>query len=65
MDEVLTPQNIERLHSLRERGFAVVVFTPEELRGADVDRVQDRLIEQGWDVIDALATEPVSETEAN
>jgi len=27
------------------------------LRGADSDHVEDRLIELGWDVIDALATE--------
>ncbi len=42
---------------LRREGHAVVIFTPEELRGANPDLVQDRLIERGWDVIDSLCTE--------
>jgi hypothetical protein len=40
---------------LSDMGCAVVVFTPEELRGASPKRVEDRLIERGWDVIDLLA----------
>jgi hypothetical protein len=40
-----------------------VVFTPEELRGASPKRVEDRLIERGWDVIDLLA-DPTDEEDA-
>ena len=43
---------------LRQQGFAVVIFSPTELRGAPADRVEDRLIELGWEVIDCLGTEP-------
>lgn len=43
------------LNGLRDRGYAVVVFTPQELRGAKTRHVEDRLIELGWDVIDVLA----------
>ncbi len=39
---------------LRDHGAAVVVFTEEELRGAPSDRVEDRLIELGWGVINCL-----------
>lgn len=43
------------LDSLRNRGYAVVVFTAEELRGAKARHVEDRLVERGWEVIDVLA----------
>ena len=52
-----TKQAVEHIRQLRKMGYAVVAFTPEELRGADPDHVEDRLVELGWDVIDALATE--------
>ena len=57
-----TKQAIEYLRQLRKMGYAVVAFTPEELRGADPDHVEDRLVELGWDVINALATEPDEES---
>jgi len=56
-----TKQAVEYLRQLRKMGYAVVAFTPEELRGADSDHVEDRLIELGWDVINNLATEPSDE----
>jgi hypothetical protein len=48
----------EHSQALREMGCAVVIFIPEELRGADPDHVEDRLCQLGWDVIDSLAIEP-------
>ena len=61
----VNPNNIkqatEYLRQLRKMGYAVVAFTPEELRGANSDHVEDRLIEIGWDVIDNLATESYNE----
>ena len=51
-------QAVEHLRQLRKMGYAVVAFTPEELRGANPDHVEDRLIELGWDVIDAHVVEP-------
>lgn len=49
---------VELSRQLEAMGCAVVLFTKEELRGANADHVESRLIELGWDVIDALATEP-------
>lgn len=53
-----TKQAVEYLRQLRKMGYAVVAFTPEELRGSNPDHVEDRLVELGWDVINNLATEP-------
>jgi hypothetical protein len=49
MDEV-----VKHVRALEEMGCAVVVFTPEELRDADPDKVQDRLCELGDEVINDL-----------
>ena len=45
---------ISALKDLRNYGYAVVIFTPEELNGAKPGKVEDRLVELGWDVIDCL-----------
>ena len=36
---------------LSENGYAVILWTPKELRDAAPGKVQDRLIELGWGVI--------------
>lgn len=46
------------IQELRQEGYAVIVWTPEELRDANADSVEERSIELGWDVIDALANTP-------
>jgi hypothetical protein len=40
---------------MQRLGYAVVIFTPEELRGANPEHVQDRLVELGWEVINDVA----------
>lgn len=50
MEEVL-----KHVRVLEEMGCAVVVFTPEELKDVDPDKVQDRLIELGNEVINDMA----------
>ena len=45
---------IEHLRALLGMGYAAVAFTPEELKGVDPDRVMDRLIELGHEVINDL-----------
>jgi predicted RNA binding protein YcfA (HicA-like mRNA interferase family) len=47
----MTPTESEMVRVLRERGFAVVIFNPDELGDAYRGRVEDRLVELGWDVI--------------
>ena len=45
----------EHLRALEDMGCSVVIFTQEELRGANPDHVASRLIELGWEVINDLA----------
>ena len=56
-----TKQAVEYLRQLHKMGYAVVAFTPEELRGANPDHVEDRLVEYGWDVINSIAQDIQSE----
>ena len=44
----------ETIASLRHQGYAVIIWTPEELDGVDPGHVEDRAIEVGWEVIDDL-----------
>jgi hypothetical protein len=46
---------VELGRELEAMGCAVVIFTEEELRGANPYHVQDRLIELGWEVIGDIA----------
>ena len=55
-DELMIHET-EALESLRSRGFACIVWTPSELGSAPSKHVECRLVELGWDVIDALKDE--------
>ena len=46
------------IQQVRDLGFAVVAFMPEELCGADRQQVEHRLDDVGHGVIEELATEP-------
>ena len=41
------------IQSIRNRGFAVIVWTPSELESGDVspDLMEEHSIEKGWDLI--------------
>lgn len=57
---------VEHSRALEDMGCSVVIFTQEELRGANPDHVASRLIELGWEVINDLAdTEDEIEEEWN
>jgi hypothetical protein len=43
----------------------VIIWTPEELRGADPGDVEDWSIEHGYNVIDSMATEPAEDEETD
>lgn len=45
-------QIVAFLSDIRDQGWAVCAFTPNELRGAGPEEVQDRMCEIGNDVID-------------
>ena len=40
------------MQKYRALGYAVVVFTPEELRGVNPERVEDAMIAEGNDLVD-------------
>lgn len=50
--------NVENMtvRQLWDKGYAVAIFTPEELRGADAGEVADIMVERGWNAIDTLGT---------
>lgn len=50
----MTPEELEVIASLRDKGYAVIVWTPEELKEASSQRVEDRSIELGWEIISDL-----------
>jgi hypothetical protein len=54
----MTIEESQALRSLRAKGWAVVAFNPDELRGADKDLVEEGLVNAGYDVIDAHAKYP-------
>lgn len=45
------------LNNLADKGYAVVVFTPQELEGVRAKYVEDRMVEVGWEVIETLKGE--------
>ena len=45
------------IRALRHEGYAVIVWTPEELRGAKAHHVEDRSIELGHQIIEDLGDE--------
>jgi hypothetical protein len=58
--EIMTEEETKVLAGLRNKGYAVVVFTEEELGGASSSHVEDRLIEIGWGVIESLQDSKVN-----
>lgn len=36
---------------LQDNGFAVVIFTPEEMGDTDPENLEDHMIMKGWDYI--------------
>jgi len=61
MENSKSPQVSEKfsdeLSKMREKGFAIVILSPEELNGASNRKVEDRLIELVDEVISDLSYE--------
>jgi hypothetical protein len=53
----MTEEHVKAIQELRDLGYAVCIFNPEELNGAKPHKVEDELVSAGWDIIDTLATE--------
>ena len=45
------------IKELRDAGYAVIVWTPEELGSCPADFVEDGSIEHGWAIIEQLQDE--------
>lgn len=58
----LNDDEVKVLRSLRERGFAVCVFTPDEVNHSDPCDVEDSMCQAGWNQInfDTPAGERIS-----
>lgn len=53
----MTEEHMKAIRELRDSGYAVCIFNPEELRGAKPHKVEDELVYAGFEIIDTLATE--------
>lgn len=51
----MTPEQHEAISQLRHEGYAVTIWAPEELGGANPRRVEDRTVEIGWEIIEDLS----------
>lgn len=52
LQQLVYEQTRPSIQLLREHGFAVVIFNPEELDGIDRYRVESDLVEEGWKIIE-------------
>lgn len=61
----LVNKHVEALRELADAGYAVVIFSPDEM-GDDVDPIdlENRLIELGWNYIDSMTYHEESENES-
>lgn len=50
----MTDDELKTLRSLHEQGYAIAIFTPEELEGVTAATVEDLMVERGWDAIHDL-----------
>lgn len=50
----MTTEQRQVIETLRDEGYAVTIFTPEELKGAKASKVEDWMVEQGWEIISAI-----------
>jgi hypothetical protein len=55
----LTKEEQDLIHSLRSRGFAVIIWSPEELGNASAKLMQTASIELGYEIIDEANLETV------
>jgi hypothetical protein len=46
-----TQEELATIQALRYKGYAIIIWTPDELQGVDPDIIQDASISFGWDKI--------------
>ena len=51
----MTPSQNKAIRELREAGYAVITWTPEEVGNANADKVENRVCELGNEVIEDMS----------
>lgn len=54
---MLNQEQIKMIQTLKQDGYAVVIFTPDELGEVDACDVEDGMIQRGWNIIESLKEE--------
>ena len=52
----MTTEQQKTIHALRDAGYLVIIWTPQELDGIDPSHMEDLLIERGNDMIETMQT---------
>lgn len=52
----MSKDHLKAITELRHAGYAVIVWTPEELQGLSSKHVEDRSVELGYEVINEWIT---------
>ena len=53
----MTKEEREVIQKLRDKGYAITIFAPDELGGVSTKTVEDLLVEQGTAIIEDLKEE--------
>lgn len=56
----MTPEQIAVIRQLRAAGYAVCIFTPDEMQDSKPHRVEDAMCEGGWNQINFDAPDGAS-----
>ena len=49
--DIMTKQECATIRRLQQKGFAVIVWNPDELDGVDPTDMEDHSISKGWEYI--------------
>jgi hypothetical protein len=53
----MKPEWISTIHAMRDAGYLVIIWNPNELGDVDASHIEDVLIERGNDMIERLRGE--------
>ncbi len=47
----------QTVKKLRDSGYSVVIFSPEELKGINLYYFEEELVGRGWEIVDSMRQE--------
>jgi hypothetical protein len=53
----MKPEHQQTIHAMRDEGYLVIIWNPDELGDVDASHIEDVLIERGNDMIEQLKGE--------